>query len=152
MTEAFSITHAVYRGLWSSDDCLVVIVQWWEHWWLKSVALGLIPYLCTKWWNGEWLNVSVWSQLFCRKASPFQNLGHENYKFRKWTFFSSLLLVTYPIIDFTLCIIAWCCWWSLAISAWYSCPLLSKASWSCSFSWYNLYEKKPLENAEWKLY
>ena len=28
-TEAFSTTCAVYRGLWSADDCLVDVVQWW---------------------------------------------------------------------------------------------------------------------------
>ena len=25
------------------DGCQVVVAQWWEHWWLKSVALDSIP-------------------------------------------------------------------------------------------------------------
>ena len=33
----------IQNGLWSADGCLVVVAQWWEHWWLKSVAMGSIP-------------------------------------------------------------------------------------------------------------
>ena len=27
----------------SANACLVVVAQWWEHWWLKPVPLGSIP-------------------------------------------------------------------------------------------------------------
>ena len=39
-----SVPHVQYIIInYCADGCLVIIAQWQEHWWLKSVALCLIP-------------------------------------------------------------------------------------------------------------